>query len=139
MPLSDWLPGHRARSNRKADSRAALGELARELHELGRDLIRLAGLSRGADQDDGAAVARESTITARLLEELERGERLALQSQDEEILSPWRALAANVSRARLLGQGPHRVTKLQDAAGQCEQLRQLIEVRLAALREQPPD
>jgi hypothetical protein len=138
MPLSDWLPGHRARANRRADSRAALGELAREFHELGRDLIRLADLSRSVDQDDGAAVARESTLTARLLEELERGERLALQSEDQEIVAHWRVLAAGVSRARLLGQGPHRVAKLQDAADECEQLRHLIETRLAALQEQSP-
>jgi hypothetical protein len=136
MALSDWLPGRRARSNRRADSPATLGELARELHELGRDLICLAGLSQSVDQDDGAAVARESTLTARLLEELERGERLALQCEDQEIVARWRVLAAGVSRARLLGQGPHRVVKLQAAADECEQLRRLVEETLARLDEQ---
>ena len=78
-------------------------------------------------------MARESTITARLLEELERGEHLARRGEDQEVLARWRALAAAVSKARLLGQGPHRVAKLQAAAGECEELRRLVEERLTAL------
>ncbi len=133
MPLSDFLPGRRARDKRRLDARAALGELDRELHELARDLTRLAGLSGEAGQDDAAAVARESTITGRLLEELDRGERLARRSEDREIEARWRALAASVSKARLLGQGPHRVAKLQAAAEGCEELRRLVEEKLTAL------
>jgi hypothetical protein len=118
---------------RRRDAPRALRDLALDLHELAADLTRLAGLSQDASQGDAAAVARESVLTARLLGRLESGERLALLGRDEEITTHWRALAANVSKARLLGQGPHRVAKLQDAAGQCKQLRQLIETRLRAL------
>ncbi len=133
MPLSDFLPGGRTRAKRRLDARPTLGELDRELHELARDLTRLAGLSADPGQDDAAAVARESTITARLLEELARGEHLARRGEDQEVLARWRALAAAVSKARLLGQGPHRVAKLQAAAGECEELRRLVEERLTAL------
>jgi hypothetical protein len=126
MSLLDRLPGGRARKRHREDARCARGDLALELRELGRDLERLAGLSKGVDQDDAAAVDRESTLTARLLVELERGERLALRGADREILARWRVLAANVSKARLLGQGPHRVARLQAAVDECEQLRRLV-------------
>lgn len=81
--------------------------------------------------DDDAAIARETTSTARLLDVLPRGDRLARQLQDEELAAAWRRLAASTTRARLLGQGPHRVAKLEEAAAECERLARLVEEKLA--------
>lgn len=133
VPFFDWIPGRRSRMRRRREAPRALRDLALDLHELTADLTRLAGLSQDATQDDVAVVARESVLTARLLERLESGERFAPLGRDEEITADWRALAAHVSKARLLGQGPHRIAKLQAATVECEQLRRLVQERLSAL------
>jgi hypothetical protein len=132
LSLFGWLPGRRGVARQKRHARrGALAGLEFALAELGHELRRLAELSSPGDHDDGAAVARETTITARILEVLARGERFASQLPDSELVSAWRQLAASAGRARLLGQGPHRVAKLQAASAECERLQQLVGQKLA--------
>jgi hypothetical protein len=139
--LFGWLPGRRAAAQRRRHTRrSALAGLEFALAELDHELRRLAALSHTAEQDDAAAVARETTTTARILEVLARGERFASQLPDGELASGWRRLAAGAGKARLLGQGPHRAAKLEAAAVECEQLQQLVSRELAdleGLRERP--
>jgi len=130
--LFDWLPGHRAAQRRAQASRLALAELPQRLAELDRDLIRLAALAQVAEQPNAAAVARRSTITARLREGLGYGERLAARCGDQEIASGWRVVRAAVDSALLLAPGPQRVARLRAAAGRCEQLRLQVEEKLGA-------
>ena len=136
LDLFGWLPGQRAAAQRRAQARRnALAGLEGALAELGRELSRLAELSHTSDQDDRAAVVRESTTTTRILEALQRGEGLAAGLSDDEIASAWRELAASTGRARLLGQGPHRAAKLEAAAAKCEQLQQLVGQELTSLKD----
>jgi hypothetical protein len=127
------LPGRRAAAQRRAEARRSALRVA----ELARELKRLAALSQTTDQDDAAAIARETTVTWRILEVLRRGEQLASHLADDEIASAWRRLAASTGRARLLGQGPHRAAKLEEVAAGCQRLQELLRRELADARDLP--
>jgi hypothetical protein len=132
--LFRWLPGHRDAARRRAHARRkALAGLEFALAELGHELARLAQLSLTAEVDDATAVARETTATARILEVLARGEGFASALPDDEAAKGWRAVAAKATRARLLGQGPHRAASLDSIATECEQLQQLVSREIAQL------
>jgi hypothetical protein len=132
--LFGWLPGRRAAARRRAHARRkGLGGLEFALAELGHELERLAQLSHTTERDDAAAVARETTTTARILEVLARGERFASELPNDEAAKAWRALAADATKARLLGQGPHRAAKLEIAAAQCEKLQQFVSREISEL------
>jgi hypothetical protein len=129
--LFGWLPKRHATARRRAQTRHALAGLDFALGELARELKRLAEMSRTTDQDDAAAVVRETVTTSRILELLAQGESLASQLSDKGIADAWQRLAGSTGRARLLGSGPHRVIKLMAAAGECEWLQQLVDQKLA--------
>ena len=140
LGLFDRRPKRHATAQRRSHARRkALAGLEFTLAELHHDLQRLAELSQTTDQDDAAAVTRETATTSRILEVLARGERFASDLSNDEAASAWRELAASTGRARLLGQGPHRVTKLKDVAAQCEQLQQFVSQELAALENCPDE
>jgi hypothetical protein len=130
--LFGWLPGRQAASQRRREAqRKALGGLEFAAAELSNELKRLADLSQSSAPDDAAAIVRESATTSRILDTLARGERFAAALSDDQGARAWRELAASAGRARLLGQGPHRVAKLGDAAAGCERLQQFIDGELA--------
>lgn len=132
--LFGWLPGRRAAAQRRAHARRkALAGLEFALAELGHELERLAQLSETAEQDDAAAIARETTTTTRILDILARGEGFASALPENEGAKGWRAVAAEATRARLLGQSPHRAAKLATIAAECEQLQQLVSREISEL------
>ena len=132
--LFGWLPGrHAAAQKRRQAHRKALAGLEFSSAELGSELRRLADLSQSSEPDDAAAIVRETTATSRILDVLARGERFAADLSKEEAASAWREVAASAGRARLLGQGPHRVARLRAVASECERLQQLIDEELARL------
>jgi hypothetical protein len=134
------LPGQRAAAQRRRQTRRhALAGFEAALAELGRELKRLAQLSHTTDHDDAAAIVREATITSRILGVLQRGERLTSDLSDDGVASAWRRLAASTGRARLLGQGPHRAAKLEDAAAECQRLQQIVEQELAGWEGVPDE
>jgi len=126
--LFGWLPGRRAAAQkRRRAHRKALAGLEFAAAELGSELRRLADHSQSSEPDDVAAVVRETTATSRILDLLARGERFAANLSKDEAASAWREVAASAGRARLLGQGPHRVARLRAVAEECEQLQQFID------------
>lgn len=132
--LFGWLPGRRAAAQkRRRAHRKALAGLEFATAELGSELQRLAEPSQTTEQDDAPASEREAATTSRILEVLARGERFASALSNDAAASTWRELAASTSRARLLGEGPHRAAKLKVAAAECEQLQRFIDEELAGL------
>jgi hypothetical protein len=132
--LFGWLPDRRvAAQKRRQAHRKTLAGLEFTAAELSNERRRLADLSQSGEPDDAAAIVRESATTSRILDTLARGERFAAALSDDEGARAWRELAASAGRARLLGQGPHRVAKLGAVAAECEQLQQLIDGELARL------
>lgn len=139
MPgLFGWLPGRRAAAQRKVHARAkALTGLEFALAELGHELEHLAQLSQTEEPDDAAAIARETATTSRILDVLARGEGFAAALSGDEAAKSWRAVAAEATRARLLGQGPHRAAKLQAIAAECEQLQQFVSREISGMQANP--
>ena len=132
--LFGWLPGRRAAAQRRRQAhRKTLAGLEFTAAELGSELRRLADLSQSSEPDDAAAIVRETTATSRILDVLAHGERYAANLSKDEAAHAWREVAASAGRARLLGQGPHRVARLRAVAAECEQLQQLIDDELASL------
>lgn len=136
--LFGWLPGRRAAAQRQARARrAVLAEFEFALAGLSHELEQLAELSQTSRQDDAVVAAAETTATSRILEVIVRGEHLASDTSDEELVSAWRGLATNIDKACRLGQGPHKAAKLTVAVAKCERLQQLVDKELSGLEGSP--